>query len=66
MKCPNCGYIHGVHTVSTETSFSVENVEGKCGDFYNLPIKLERDSYYNDSKEVFGCPSCMFVFMGDS
>lgn len=65
MKCPNCEYIHGTKTVSTDTSFSIENVEGGFGGFYRLPINLERNDCYNSRKEVFGCPACKIVFFED-
>lgn len=68
MKCPKCHYIHGYHVESTDTSFKTENIEGKHGDFFVLPIELEqsRDYYPHIVKAgVYGCPACKIVFMGE-
>lgn len=60
MKCPSCGYFHGVEGESFEW------VEGSEGDFYILPMLLERRAEhwpYKEYVEVCGCPSCNSIFM---
>jgi rubredoxin len=58
MKCTNCNYKHGWDPES-QTS-----IKGGKGDFYQLPIELTRESFYSDERvELFGCPSCGFVFI---
>lgn len=58
MECPHCGYAH------RWSNKSECDVKGDCGDFYTLPIKMERESFYSDEKNsVKGCPKCGVVFM---
>lgn len=58
MKCPYCNYEHGW---SNEQSNVIEGVKG---DFYALPIKLEKtDSFYVDRKDLYACPDCLKVFV---
>jgi len=59
MKCPHCGYSHKEYDFDTKTSS-----EGEHGDFYRLPIKIEREEFYDhDANAVLGCPACKKVFM---
>lgn len=62
MICPHCSYSHKEFNPETN-----EVSEGKEGDFYTLPIKLERrvDNFYRDKEEksIFGCPQCNKIFM---
>lgn len=57
-----CGYEHGW---SNEQD---KSVEGKEGDFFQLPIKVERTSltrYWEDRQvPVFACPRCSILFAG--
>lgn len=58
MKCPHCGYHHGWD------SETLKDIEGDEGEFYRLPIKLERQ-YYRQKDEInlCGCPSCKKTFI---
>jgi hypothetical protein len=58
MKCPICKYEHGW------SGEKMKDVTGKEGDFYRLPIKLEREDFGMDRQTVFGCPNpkCRNVF----
>lgn len=64
MKCPKCNCAHGFHWEDEE----YKEVKGILGEFWELPIKLERhvECDYHDSGErkavVYGCPSCKIVF----
>lgn len=58
MKCPHCDYITGWD------NDKLESVDGKEGDFWNLPIKVERSSMYVDERAaLFGCPKCKKTFI---
>lgn len=60
MKCPHCGYINGWDADSMNT------IKGSEGYFYCLPIKMEKEAGWETTrKEVYGCPSCNKIFMGD-
>lgn len=61
MKCPNCGYTHGIVWDDCES----EEIIGKQGDFFTLPIELVRKECYapDERREVYGCPSCQILFM---
>jgi len=64
MKCPNCEYKYG-HIWDADKLDS-EEFRGEYGEFYKLPVKLERDYDYSpgmDQRSVYGCPSCRIVFM---
>ena len=57
MKCTNCGYEDGW------VPEKLDVVEGEHGEFYILPINMERYDYttsYNSKQEVsvVGCPKC--------
>lgn len=65
MECPSCNYQDGYEWIDDK----YVEVEGEHGDFYRLPIRLEREdngSYYRstESVAVFGCPNpeCRNVF----
>jgi len=58
MKCPHCEYEHGW------SGDVMGVVEGSEGEFYQLPIELERKAFYStDRVPVYGCPSCNKLFM---
>jgi len=64
MKCPHCNY-----TDEYNKNAPAEPNEDRQGDFYKLPIKMEREdphSYYSsvENVPVIGCPSCRKVFLG--
>ena len=62
MKCPHCNYVHGWDAESGSS------IEGKEGDFYEDPVRLERRtySYYSqESVKLYACPSCRKAFIGD-
>ena len=64
MKCPNCEYKYGY--VWDADDLDGKEYHGEWGEFYKLPIKLEREYDYNpgmDQRSVYGCPSCRIVFM---
>ncbi len=59
MKCPHCKYIYGWDNESMDT---VENE--RIGDFWTLPIKLEREEGFNTTtKQLYACPACGTVFV---
>ncbi len=66
MKCPNCGYIHGWQP---ETLSSVDGEKGSFYTFRTSPTEVnllaERNGRYEEGgrRDVYGCPSCMMVFM---
>lgn len=61
MKCPHCNYEDGW------SSELCNAIEGSEGEFYRLPIKLERKSIYyermHDVVSLHACPSCMKTFV---
>jgi hypothetical protein len=58
MICPHCEYVHGWN------SKDLKSVEGKDGDFYKLPILVEREGFYNsDRRNLYACPSCFKTFV---
>jgi len=62
MECPHCHYTHGW---SNELC---KSITGHDGDFYKLPIKMERDSrgtYRCGSEQtpLYACPSCFKTFI---
>lgn len=61
MKCPHCDYEHGW---SSEKS---KRILGKKGEFYAMPVKMERTyiHYSSDVAYMYGCPNCMKVFIRD-
>lgn len=61
MKCPTCNYEDMTMTY-TDNGY----IEGSEGNFYMLPIKMERDSNWPpfiERASVFGCPKCSTIFM---
>lgn len=62
MKCPDCDY-NGESTIDEYE----EEIEPREGRFFKLPIKMERSVPWNadESKRVYGCPSCLNIFMED-
>lgn len=61
MICPSCSYEDGY----SYTEHAI--VRGSEGEFFELPIKLEREGQYSpvERKNVMGCPKCNAVFMED-
>lgn len=59
MKCPNCNYLHGWD------NSQLKNIAGEAGNFYRLPINMERISSYDDMdrEPVYACPHCGMVFI---
>lgn len=59
MKCPYCKYED--FTIDKKGVFK----EGKSGNFFQLPITMNRRSLYDDKEEqvVYGCPNCRKIFM---
>ena len=65
MKCPHCGYEHG--SIWNPETMTSNKVNGEEGDFYELPIKLRKETFGDVyEKVVIGCPKCKIVFMGGS
>jgi len=64
MKCPNCDYKNGWDWNDDDQHVETK---GKDGDFYTLPIKVERTENIFDTKtaRVHACPSCKVVFIDD-
>ena len=64
MKCPHCNYVDGYDAENNHPD------PGQQGDFYRLPVKMEREdphSYYGsiENVPVLACPSCRKMFIGD-
>lgn len=59
MKCPHCGYEHGW------SGESLNKIQGKAGEFYILPVQLERDRSYGgvDRQQLYACPECTKTFI---
>jgi hypothetical protein len=59
MECPHCHYTHGW---SNELC---KSITGHDGEFYKLPIKLERnkESWGTDEEYLYACPSCYKTFI---
>lgn len=59
--CPHCGYTHG--TLWENEKF--KEIHGKDGDFYSLPIEMERehDYYTKQTRQLYACPSCKKTFI---
>ncbi|HET8687301.1 MAG TPA: hypothetical protein VFM18_11655 [Methanosarcina sp.] len=63
MICPHCGYKHGHHWNKDD---KWERVEGENGEFFELTnaIQAKRGYGYNEqTRDVYGCPSCNKLFM---
>ena len=60
MKCPHCNYQYMTYTDDGE-QFDY------CGDFYVLPIKMERESQdnrtYIERTDLYACPACGKTFI---
>jgi predicted Zn-ribbon and HTH transcriptional regulator len=61
MECPHCKYKHGYDYHEDK------NFDGSEGDFYELPVKMERDGYdfRREEVRVYGCPKCKITFIGE-
>jgi hypothetical protein len=63
MICPECGYMYGWSNADMDT------FEGREGEFYKLPIELKRsvDAYSSlpERADLYGCPKCKKLFLGD-
>lgn len=63
MECPYCNYKDGWD------ADEIKEIQGESGSFYKLSndIEMERDrtSWTKDTTYVFGCPSCMKIFMSN-
>lgn len=58
MKCPHCEYESGWSSEKQEV------VEGKCGEFYELPVHMTRPYFYYEEKvKLFACPDCSKTFV---
>lgn len=61
MKCKSCGYDSGGWDSEKD-----EYIRGEHGDFYKLPVEMQRESDmypYINKTPVYGCPSCGSIFM---
>lgn len=61
MKCPHCNYIYGY-------CFDMqEEIKQDEGDFFKLPVRMERDSdsFYSsqDTRNLYACPKCTKTFI---
>lgn len=61
MKCPHCNYQHGWSYESNH------KIYGTSGEFYELPVKMERNVYDLNQQRValYACPSCMKTFVDE-
>lgn len=60
MKCPYCEYVCGWNAETSEVE------DGGDGDFWRLPIKMERAEYYLDATaSLFACPKCKKTFIDE-
>jgi protein-arginine kinase activator protein McsA len=59
MECPHCNYKHG-YDYHEDKDFT-----GSEGDFYELPIKMEKDgdNFRREEVHVYGCPKCKITFI---
>lgn len=58
--CPKCDYWDGYGEVNGK----FQQIDGKHGAFYTLPIQLAQKEFFQKSeKELLGCPNCGTVFM---
>lgn len=62
MKCPHCDYFQG-----NDWDNDGEYVEGEQGDFWELPVKMERRDPYHRfdivAARLFACPCCKKTFI---
>lgn len=59
-ECPSCGYKHGDGYVDNEW----QNVRGKQGEFYELPVKMRKEEFFQAYEApLIGCPNCGSLFM---
>lgn len=68
MECPHCKYQHGFSWYKTESQDEKEfkNVNGEDGEFYRLPVKMQRGNRYGYDDEfetLYACPSCSKTFI---
>ncbi len=65
--CPSCNYEYGTGWKPTEadpTKTELVDVKPPQGDFFRLPIKMERKEFFQtDTNGVLGCPRCGNIFM---
>lgn len=60
MECPHCHHKHGSEWVGDQ----LKNIDGKKGEFFRLPIKMERSGYCDSEQEtVWACPKCGILFI---
>jgi len=60
MKCPFCNYNYGYNRKTRKDEYPEE------GDFYTLPIQMERgkyDRYKFERKDLCACPKCKHLFI---
>lgn len=58
MKCPHCNYQRGWN------SETLQFEGGEQGDFWQLPVKLERREHFEDQyKNLYACPACSKTFI---
>jgi hypothetical protein len=72
MKCPHCEYEHDRYAgVFNDATGEYENkLLGEHGDFYKLPVVLERDydtgrhePFVRQTAKLYACPSCTKTFV---
>ena len=58
MRCPYCNYCNGWDPEK------VESVKGSMGEFFKLPIKMEKLDFFDSQTALLcGCPECKKLFM---
>ncbi len=64
MKCPHCDYVDNEYVKEENTTKHVR-VNGSEGAFYELPVKLERESDYGRTQTayLYACPACRKTFI---
>jgi len=69
MECPHCSYKHGY---CWDKNNEYKEHEGEHGDFWKLPINMERQvarDYYcdgNKTAELMACPACKKTFIDEN
>jgi hypothetical protein len=61
--CPSCKYTHG-SGFTGGTNGEWKQINGRHGEFYKLPVKMEQDDYGSPNRtDILGCPNCGQMFM---
>lgn len=58
MKCPHCDYFQG-----NDWDNGGKYVEGEHGDFWELPVKMERGTWRPETTRLYACPCCNKTFI---